>query len=441
MNTIGDHAVVLGASMAGLLAARVLSDAYDRVTVLDRDTLPANGEHRKGVPQDRHVHAILPKGEEVLNELFPGLTRQLTAAGAPVCQLFGEARFSPAGHLLARTTTGLSLLHASRPFLEGHVRARVRALPEVEVVEGCDVGGLATTGQSGRISGVRILRRAQGSAEEVLGADLVVDATGRAGRAAGWLEALGYPRPEEESLHIGVGYASALVGLAPSALGADRALLIGPKPGRVRGMALSALEGERWMLTLFGYGDERPPADPEGFWAFAAGVAPPDVGDVLQRAETLEGIATFRFESNLRRRYERIHRFPERFVVIGDALASFNPLYGQGMTVAALEATALSRCLAIGEDNLAQRFFRDAAKVVEPAWKMATGGDLSLPEVAGRRRPDVRLVNAYIRRLLAVAEHDGAVATAFMRVNGMLDPLPRLLRPAVALRVLRGPRR
>lgn len=438
MDRVGAHVVVLGAGMAGLLAARVLSEAYERVTVVERDTLPATGEHRKGVPQDRHVHGILSRGEELLDGLFPGLTGQLTAAGAPVCQLFGEARFVPSGHLLARSPTGLSLLQASRPFLEGHVRDRVRGLANVDMAEGCDIGGLATTGPSSRITGVRLLRRARGSAEEVVHSDLVVDATGRAGRAAGWLKALGCQRPEEESLHIGVGYASTVLRLPVGSLGVDKALLLGPVPGRPRGMALSAIEGDRWMLTLFGYGDNRPPGDPDGFWSFAAGVAPPDVGEALHDAETLEGIAIHRFESNLRRRYERLRQFPEGMVVIGDALASLNPLYGQGMTLAALEAAALRHCLGSGEGDLAPRFFRATAKVVDPAWKMATGGDLALPEIIGHRPLDVRLANAYIRRLLEVAEHDGAVATAFMRVNGMLDPLPSLLRPAVALRVLRG---
>ena len=438
MGRIGDHAVVLGASMAGLLTARVLSDAYERVTVLDRDALPAVGEHRKGVAQGRHVHLLLPRGEEILDELFPGLTRQLTGAGARISDLFGEARFSPSGQLLARTSTGLRVLHASRPFLEGHVRERVRQLTNVGLVDRCDVVGLATSGDRRRVTGVRLLRRADGSAEEVLTADLVVDATGRAGRIPAWLEALGYPRPAEEQVRIGVGYASCELRLHPAALDGDKLVGIGAEPGRPWGMALFAIEGGRWILSLFGYGGHRPPVDLDGFWSFAAKVAPPDVFEAIRNAELLDRVVTYRLDSNLRRRYEHLRRFPDGLLVIGDALCSFNPVYAQGMTVAALEALTLRRCLERGDQHLARRFFPAAAKAVEHAWKMATGADLALPDVEGPRTLQVRLVNAYMCRLLAVAAHDPAVVTAFMRVVSMLDPLPTLLRPAIALRVLRG---
>ena len=431
MERVGDHAVVVGASMAGLLVARVLTDAYDRVTVLERDALPPMGRNRKGVPQGRHVHGILPRGEEIFEKLFPGLVRELLEAGAQRCDLFGEARLSLSGHLLTRTTTGVRGLQVSRPFLEAYIRERVRQLPNVEVVDRCGVVGLTASDDHRRITGVRTLRQA----EEVLAADLVVDTTGRAAHAPAWLEALGYKRPHEESLRIDVGYASRQLRLPPSPLGGDKFIVIGPEPGRPRGLFLFKVEGERWILTLFGYGHHRPPVDAEAFWSFAATVAPPDVFEAIRRAEPLEGVATHRLESNLRRRYERLRRFPNGLVVSGDALCSFNPIYGQGMTIAALEAIALRRCLEEGDGRLAQRFFRTAAKGVDHAWKMATGSDLALPEVEGARTLEVRLINAYMRRLLSVAAHDPVVATAFIRVTGMLDPLPSLLHPSVALRI------
>ncbi|MDQ3978346.1 MAG: hypothetical protein M3314_02175 [Actinomycetota bacterium] len=425
--------------MAGLLAARVLSDAYEQVTVVERDTLPGTGQHRKGVPQGHHVHGLLPRGEEILQAMFPGFTRELTGAGVQTCELFGEARFSPSGHLLARTATGLRVLLSSRPLLEGHVRERVGQLANVALVEGCDVVGLGITDDGRRVTGPRILRRSDGSAEEVLAADLVVDATGRGSRTSAWLEALGYQPPAEEQVRIGVGYASCRLRRHPAALSGDKLVVVGAEPGRPTGLALFAIENDQWILSLFGYG-HRPPADSEGFWSLAARVMPPEVFEPLREAEPLDRIKTYRLNSNLRRRYERLRRFPDGLVVLGDALCSFNPIYGQGMTVAALEAETLRRCLDRGERQLARRFFRGAAKPVDQAWKMAVGADLALPEVEGRRSLEVRIANAYMRRLLVVAEHDGAVATGFMRVMGMLDPLPRLLRPAIALRVLRKTR-
>jgi 2-polyprenyl-6-methoxyphenol hydroxylase-like FAD-dependent oxidoreductase len=436
----GDHAVVAGASVAGLLAARVLSDAYARVTVVERDARSPIGEHRKGVPQGRHVHGLLPRGVEIVDDLFPAFTDELTQAGAHFCELFQGALFCPAGRPLARIRTGLRSLHASRPFLEGHLRERVQALANVEFVDRCDVVGLVADEDRDRVTGIRLLRRADGSAEEVLAADLVIDATGRASRTPAWLDALGYPRPEEEQVQIRLGYASCPLRLHPGALNGDQLVLFGAEPGRPSGLALSAIEGDGWMLSLFGYGEHRPPGGVEGFWSFAAQVAPPDLLRVIRDAEPLDRIVLHRLDSNLRRRYERLHRFPDGLVVVGDALCSFNPIYAQGMTVAALEAVALRRCLEGGGDHLARRFFRAAAKTLDHAWRMATGADLALPVVEGRRPLPVRIVNAYMRRLLAVATHDPAVATIFMRVTGMVDPLATLFRPTVAFRVLRPAR-
>ena len=200
MRRIGDHAVVLGASLAGLLAARVLADTYERVTVVDRDALPSNPENRRGVPQGRHAHVLLPRGAQILDELFPGLLDDLAAGGAPVIRDLEELRFSPAGHRLCLEGHPQDLVayQASRPFLEGHLLARVRALPTVELVDRCEVVGLVTTAAQDRVTGVRIPHGTVG-VEETLDADLVVDATGRGGRAAAWLAAIGYDRPPQSS--------------------------------------------------------------------------------------------------------------------------------------------------------------------------------------------------------------------------------------------------
>ena len=200
MQKIGDHAVVLGASMAGLLAARVLSDAYQRVTVVDRDTLPNKPGNRRGVPQGRHAHVLVPRGTQILDELFPGLLDDLVAGGAPMIRDLGELRFSPAGHRLCLKGRPAQpfICQASRPFLEGHVRARVRALPAVEILDRCEVVGLVTTLARDRVTGVRILSHAA-RVEETLDADLVLDATGRSGRTATWLAAIGYDLPRKSS--------------------------------------------------------------------------------------------------------------------------------------------------------------------------------------------------------------------------------------------------
>ena len=284
----GERAVVLGASMAGLLAARVLADAYAQVTVVDRDELPEASTHRRGVPQGHHVHGLLARGQQALEELFPGLTAELVAHGVPAGDLLADARLFLSGHRLRQAHTGLVVLCASRPVLEGHIRARVRALPNVRFLDRRDIVGLATTPDGRRVVGVRVLRRADGSAEEVLGADLVVDATGRGSRTPVWLDALGYARPAMQEVRIGLGYATRTYRLRRDALGGDLALLIAATPERPRTGAMQAIEGDRWMVTLAGVLGDHPPTDPDGFLDFARSLQFPDVYESVRDAEPLD---------------------------------------------------------------------------------------------------------------------------------------------------------
>ena len=435
---IGERAVVLGASMAGLLAAKVLSDSYGQVTVIDRDELPEASTHRRGVPHGRHLHALAARGQQALEELFCGLTAELVADGVPAGDMLADTRLFLSGHRLRQAPTGLGLLCASRPVLEGRVRARVRALPNVRLVDRCDVVGLATTPDRRRVTGARLLRRADGSAEEVLGAGLVVDATGRGARTPAWLEALGYPRPEREQVRVGLGYATRTYRLPPDALGGDLAVLQAATPRHPRAGALQVLEGDRWMVTLAGILGDHPPTDPDGFLAFARSLRFPDIYQAIRDGEPLDDPVGFRFPASVRHRYERLPRFPDGLLVMGDAVCSFNPIYGQGMSVAALEALALRRHLEHGDPPRPRRWFRELARVVDVPWDIAAGGDLVFPGVQGRRTAKVRLVSADLARLHAAAAHDADLAGAFLRVAGLVAPPGSLLRPGVAVRVLRG---
>jgi 2-polyprenyl-6-methoxyphenol hydroxylase-like FAD-dependent oxidoreductase len=435
---IGDHAVVLGASMAGLAATRVLADAYGWVTVLERDQLPQTDTHRKGVPQSRHAHGLLAGGRAALEELFPGLTDELVARGALTGDLQADTRWYNRGLRLRQGPSDLRALAVSRPLLEGCVRERVRALGNVRLVDHCDVAGLAATPDGRRVRGVRVIRRADGSAEEVLEADLVVDATGRGSRSPAWLEQLGYPRPAEEELRIDVAYASRIYRRHPDHLDGDRAVLVAATLERPRAAAMLAMEGDRWIVTLASYRGPRPPTDPDGFTAFAAGLPAPDVFEVIANTEPLGEVLPARYPASVRRRYERLDRFPDGYLVTGDAVCGFNPIYGQGMSVAALEALVLRECLHAGPGGLARRFFAKAARIVDIPWGIAVTSDRRFPWIQGARTAKVRLVNAYLARFHVAAERDPILARAFLRVVNLIDRPEDLLRPALAARVLRG---
>jgi 2-polyprenyl-6-methoxyphenol hydroxylase-like FAD-dependent oxidoreductase len=431
------HAVVLGAGMGGLLAARALVDFYERVTVIERDQLPADGRPRRGVPQGRHLHGLLPRGRQALEALFPGLMDELIGAGAPRAEFLREVRFVLSGYELARGDARGFAVGASRPMLEGAVRDRVAGLAGVKIVDGCAVAGLVA--RNGRVTGVRIRGAAGG--EEVVEAELVVDATGRAGRMTAWLAGLGYDPPAEERIKCDLTYVSRFLRMPGGALAADQVVVVGPVPGRPRMMGLGLQEGGRWHLTLGGMAGERPATDDEGFLAFAETVAPPDVYAAIRDADPLTDLVVHRTPTSVRHRYERLRRFPTGLLVFGDAICSFNPVYGQGMTVAALQAEALRRCLQAGDRGLTRRFFRAAAKVIDPAWQLSAGGDLALPEIEGHRTLPTRVINRYIAHLHRAAQHDAKVAAAFARVAALLDPPSAIMAPAILARVLIGQHR
>jgi 2-polyprenyl-6-methoxyphenol hydroxylase-like FAD-dependent oxidoreductase len=436
MRQIGDHAVVLGAGMAGLLAARVLAEAYRRVTVIDRDRLTGL-EHRRGVPQGRHAHILVTGGTEILGRFFPGLLDELSACGVPVVHDLDEFRFSPGGHRLnlQGQPPDPFICQASRPFLEGHVRSRVGAIPGVEVLERSQAVDLGFDAAQQRITGVWIQRRDTGN-REAIDADLVVDASGRGGRLPAWLTAHGYEPPRQEQLPINLKYATRHLRLPPGALGEVKVVARGAEPARPSGFVLFAQEDDRWILTAIGYEGHHPPTEPAGFLAFVQAVAPPDVFAAIHDAEPLDDIVAYRFPANMRRRYDRLRRFPAGLLVFGDAICSTNPGYALGMSVAALQAVALQDTLVGGEADLARRFFRAAAKPVNMAWQLAVGADLSLPQVPGPRPWPVRMINTYVNRVQRSAQHDPVVAEEFLRVAALQSSAPKLFRPSIALRVL-----
>jgi 2-polyprenyl-6-methoxyphenol hydroxylase-like FAD-dependent oxidoreductase len=438
---IGGHAVVLGGSVAGLLAARVLSEAYRTVTIVERDETDGVATPRRGVPQGRHTHGVLARGQQIFDELFPGYTGELTAAGVRAGDLGSDIRWYFNGRRLRPAPTGLLVVGGDRAVIEHHIRERVRAIGNVEFRTGHDVVTPVTTADRKRVTGVRVQRRAPGAVAEVIEADLVVDATGRGSRTPAWLTANGYPTPGEDFVKVGLSYTSRRYRLRTDAFGTDVSINPVATPDHPRGGFLTSLGGDRAILSLTGLLGDQPPTDPDGFLAYAASLPVPDIHDAIRDAEPLDDPVTFRYPRSVRYRYEKLASFPEHLLVIGDAVCSFNPVYGQGMTVAALQALVLREQLRTGAPPRPDRFFTAISRVLDAPWEISAGGDLAFPGVEGHRTLKVRLGNSFMTRLHAAATHDAGITEAFIRVAGLVDPPERLMRPATVLRVLRGARR
>jgi 2-polyprenyl-6-methoxyphenol hydroxylase-like FAD-dependent oxidoreductase len=428
------RAVVVGAGMSGLLSARVLADGFDEVTVVDRDPLPDEPVARRGVPQSHHLHVLLEAGHATLEDLFPGYGEELLADGGLVIDGACDVDFYDGGDFLADGPRRIPLYCATRPLYEQLVRRRVADHDGVDLRPGCRSVDYLTDDAATTVDGVVVDREA--STREELPADLVVDATGRTSRTPAWLDEHGYASPSVDEVHIDLSYSTAFF-RRPD--GDRRSFVVQPSPPHTRGGAVLPVEDGRWLVTLFGFHGDRPPTDAEGFAEFAASLPVPHPKRIVDgHARTSEGIVHYPFPSEVRRRYEDLDRFPAGLVVVGDAIASFNPIYAQGMSVAALEALILHSVLPTDRDDLAPRFFRRAAETVDIAWNMAVGADFRFSRTRGPKPRGTDVSSLYLSRLVRRAHTDSVLSDAFFRVMMMERPPSSLLRPGVAWRVL-GP--
>jgi 2-polyprenyl-6-methoxyphenol hydroxylase-like FAD-dependent oxidoreductase len=448
-NLIGTHAVVLGASIAGMAAARVLADHFERVTIIERDRLPAEPVSRTGIPQGRHIHVLLSSGRTILNRLFPGLEEDLARAGAPRQDGANDlAWLTPAGWAVRFPSQYVGHV-ATRPLLEWAVRQRLTAHPRIGIRDEQVAVGLLASDDRRRVLGVRLRPRERDdkAATEPLAADLTVDATGRGSRAARWLPDLGRAEPPRTEINAFLGYSSRLYRLAAVPARPWQGLYIQPNlPTDLRSGVLMRIENEAWICTLGGYTRDYPPTDEEGFLAFARSLRAPDLADAIADAEPLTSPIANRSSANVWHRYEQLARWPDGFIVLGDAVCAFNPVYGQGMSVAAKEAVLLDACLraqrgrASGDvTGLTQGFQRQLASTIRPVWSIATSADLQVPGVEGGEvgRAD-RFLTWYVDRVIALATRDIAARRMLLAVQN-LDRSPALLfHPRLVARLARA---
>jgi 2-polyprenyl-6-methoxyphenol hydroxylase-like FAD-dependent oxidoreductase len=442
---LGGHAIVVGGSIAGLMTARVLSDHFDRVTIFERDQLEDAPVIHKSTPQGNHVHALLFGGELIMDSLYPGFSVELGRRGAvPVrsgCDVVwyrpeGKA-YSLTGSVLEPRDLGYVGHVMSRGLLEYTLRQRTVALPNLRL-ERRVVSGL--TSSTARVTGVKL---EDGAGAPQCDADLVVDAGGRGSRGPRWLSEMGFAVPEETTIGVDFAYTSAKFKKPTSANGYEPIILVGgPPPKHVRGAGLFEIENKIWHVSLAGRFGDYPPTDQAGFIEFARELPSPVVYDAIRNTEQISDITLHRFPTSLQRHYERLVSFPERFLVIGDAVCSFNPVYGQGMTSAAMQVRVLSEVLkgraqgGSGLDKLPEAFFPKAAEVISTPWILAANFDFAYPQTTGTRPPAMGEGIRYFAALDALQVEDPAVQRLLVEVFQLIKPLSALWDDPIRERVM-----
>lgn len=429
------HAVVIGASMAGLCAARALAKSFERVIVLDRDELPEGAELRAGVPQGRHVHALITRGAHELERLYPGFIDEYRRLGAHELDVTRDGAVLRASGWQRPMASGQPVYFASRGLTESIVRRRTLALPQVELHPRCEVSGLVV-GADGpkRVRGVRVQWRGQASGPAEFAADLVVDASGRSSKAPEWLSALGGSAPREELVDAGTGYGSRWYeGPDPARTPADhwwRLIWLDPAPPRqLMGGVLFPVEDGRFIVTLIGYSRHYPPSDEEGFERALHELRSPVLARTVAASRPISSVYSYRGLVNRLRRFDELADPTPGFVALGDSVCTFNPMYGQGMTIATLCVAALESTLEripADDPGFPRAFFKAQAKNVRDAWALATAADGLFPGTKSEQPPPSRFARFFSAAIRMGMNTDREILRRVTPVYYLLRPTSEL---------------
>ena len=437
---IGKQAVVIGAGMAGLTAAGALADHFEQVVVLERDTLASEPTYRAGTPQSRHVHALLLSGQRALSELFPGFEEDLARAGAVPLRAGLDVRIERPGYdPFPQRDLGWFSYAVSRPTIERVVRQRVESRANTTLLQRCRVKEVLASPNGEAVTGVRYENG--NGASETIAAELVVDASGRGALTLALLQSIGRPLPEETTIGIDLGYATCVFAIPDDASTDWKGVMtFGQAPQNSRGGLMLPLEGNRWMATIGGRHGDVPSGDAEGFLTYAKALRTPTIYNAISHAKRLDGVARYGFPESVRRHFERLDYFPRGLLPIGDAICRFNPVYGQGMSVAAQEACLLRGLLErLGADSnpiagLAPTFFTEVQPLIETPWSVATL-DFVFPDTRGQRLADFEITLNFGIALTRLAAEDPAVHKLTAEVQNLLKPRSVYRDPALVQRV------
>jgi 2-polyprenyl-6-methoxyphenol hydroxylase-like FAD-dependent oxidoreductase len=437
---IGRHAIVVGAGMGGLTAASAVSAYFERVTVLDRDALPEKPEWRPGTPQARHTHVLLDGGQKALSELLPQVEQDIERAGA-VKVLAGldimleRPGFDP----FPQRDLGFETFSMSRPILEFTVRRRLEQEGNITLRSRCRVGELISAPGRKNVVAVRC-ENAEGRVETIP-ADLVVDASGRAVLTLAYLESIGVAKPDETQIGIDQAYSTSIFEIPTLAPRSWKAILHLPTPPHSsRGAFIFPIEHNRWIVTLGGNHGDAPPGDIDDFMAFAKALRTATVYNAITSARRSGEIARFTLTASVRRHFDRLEQFPSGLIPIADSLCGFNPVFGQGMSVAWQEACLLSRLLASRNgipdplESLATAFFAEVQSLLEAPWATAVS-DFAYPKTRGDRPQDLAKRLQYAGALTRLAAEDASVHKIVVEVTNLLRPQSALSESPLAARV------
>ena len=436
--TMAERAVVIGAGMGGLGAAKVIAPYFERVVVLDRDALPEAPAPRIGTPQARHVHALLASGERALEELFPGIRSDFRKAGAVIIGGREVVWERPGYDPFPRRDFGYEVISLSRPALERVCRRRLEEAPNVEIRSRARVVELVPPADREAVAAVRY--EDEKEAVHELAADLVVDASSRALPTLSFLDSIGSPKPEQTEIGVDVGYASAI--FEPSDASRDWMGLIhfGTPPGEGRGALILPIENGRWLVSLGRRPSGEMPSDIESFVAFTRTLRTLTAWEALRTAKPMTDVARFGFPASVRRHFHELERWPRGLVPVADSICRFNPLFGQGMSVAAMEAVMLGKLLAARRsspeplDGLASDFLVAIQETLEAPWAVAVS-DFAYSHTTGERPPDLAQRLQYSGALLHLAAQDADVHKLMVEVSQLLKPQSALREPVLAERV------
>lgn len=441
-----DHAIVIGGSIAGLLAGRVLSDSFQQVTIIERDRYPDQPAPRDGVPQSRFLHVLLQRGQTILEDLFPDLAAELMAQGAPLLKDSQDVEFYSRYGTAKKDNSPIETLSATRGLLDWAIRQRLMQRSNITFLEHAQVVGLVAKPNRRGIAGVSVRQHSGGrsstqTSSRSLLADLVVDASGKTSKTPQWLQQLGYDAPAETLIDAKIGYAHRIYQRPTCTSRQWQAAIAWPSlPTQTRSGILFPVEGNRWIVGLGGAAPDHPPTDEADFLEYARSLPTPLIYEAMKASKPLSPVYLYCGNENRKRDYEKLTPYPENLLVMGHASCAFNPVYAQGMTMSAIEAQILATQLkhpsAMRYSGWCQRVQQKLASAEAMPWSMATDMDrryLTQDQSANRLQ---RFSDWYQEQILQLVTKDAAAYRQMMAVTHMLKSPNSMMAPSLLGKVV-----